>query len=803
MRNLAILLVLAAAALAQDDAASLFYKGFWLEQAEGKLDEAAALYAQLLKEKPDAPEAPRALLGLVRIKVAKGEDPAELVAELERRYPAAKEEIEGAKRLPSGGGAAFDPSVRDSDSAIQRKLKNLYFRNLGDMSDGERVLLQDLGPAAHPMLVALLHGQDSNAVAAAAIVLVQQGTPEAHAVLARALLDDTILFRGTILGVLGWGNRPKPGLLEALEKLYERAGARLRAQVIRSVPSVLSWPEGADRDRAGAFLARALADDDEAVREAAASARCSAVASDAYLDALLRYVESNPRTDRQILVGLPSFADRAAFRDRIERVLSGMELDLGGIETPHEEAALLVARLVVKAMRAGRPVAEFFDVAQNVADCSPRVAADLLRAALELDGADLAQAVANGLTDLGPDAEARCKYLGAEADKLRTAAIASAAGLDEKNPTVDKVLSVVGVPAAGLPSILEGLRRRGERNFPRVLLVRDHLDALGPDKAGAFVEFCRTEREVDALLQAGERFWKRDDSGVEFYRQVIPRAGPGSAGQLADLARLPALTALVADRMLAATGPAWRWDSPPRNASFAGPWVWSHIDLSRMQQKLLAHVQDPRPEIATSAANAARSDRGDAGTAALRLALDSKSPAVRAIALESLAPRVPDGPALVREFAARADLAAGDRSAVASVLANGPAYAPVAAELIRLGTWPYLWPAYKAIAPKECVELALTEAVGERGGDHLAGALGVLTSVDDPRRIEVFRHVLKGNDAQAIMDVLRAVHDQYLVELGEETLAQLRNPDSDVRAHATQAIDKLKFYADAKRAFEK
>ena len=60
-----------------------------------------------------------------------------------------------------------------------------------------------------------------------------------------------------------------------------------------------------------------------------------------------------------------------------------------------------------------------------------------------------------------------------------------------------------------------------------------------------------------------------------------------------------------------------------------------------------------------------------------------------------------------------------------------------------------------------------------------------------------------GDARPAILDVLTAVRDQYLVELGEEALAQLRSPDESIRATATEAIDKLKFYAEAKKAFEK
>jgi len=50
--------------------------------------------------------------------------------------------------------------------------------------------------------------------------------------------------------------------------------------------------------------------------------------------------------------------------------------------------------------------------------------------------------------------------------------------------------------------------------------------------------------------------------------------------------------------------------------------------------------------------------------------------------------------------------------------------------------------------------------------------------------------------------VLNTVADQYLIELGPEVLLHLRNPGDGIRKTATKAIERLRFYAEAKRLFE-
>ena len=67
-----------------------------------------------------------------------------------------------------------------------------------------------------------------------------------------------------------------------------------------------------------------------------------------------------------------------------------------------------------------------------------------------------------------------------------------------------------------------------------------------------------------------------------------------------------------------------------------------------------------------------------------------------------------------------------------------------------------------------------------------------------PHRIVVLLGQLEGH----VPLVLQTVAEQYLIELGEETLRHLRNPDHEARNAATNAIEKLKFYWEARNAFK-
>ncbi|MHC4818780.1 MAG: hypothetical protein ACYTF8_12070, partial [Planctomycetota bacterium] len=208
--------------------------------------------------------------------------------------------------------------------------------------------------------------------------------------------------------------------------------------------------------------------------------------------------------------------------------------------------------------------------------------------------------------------------------------------------------------------------------------------------------------------------------------------------------------------------------------------------------------------IAESAAVAAASLDSPAGLEALERCLDNPWPGARATAVRALGRRKPEA---VAAFVRRDGLTNTDRDAALTALLDAGA-TKVLAELLdrREGDWAAAWSIYCELAPEAAVERALQEvALGEEA--HGLAALGILTRTDDPRRIEVFRKVLRGElkgrlQARRVATVLDTVAAQYLIELGEETLAQLRNPDQRVRNAATAAIEKLKFYAEARKAFK-
>lgn len=378
---------------------------------------------------------------------------------------------------------------------------------------------------------------------------------------------------------------------------------------------------------------------------------------------------------------------------------------------------------------------------------------------------------------------------------------------------------IVGVGAEDYAAVLEGLGKRGERPFPKLLLDRKRLTAFGPQRAGALVEFCRDETEVGRLLEAGRGFAKEAGAGLAFYRQVVPRAGPTSAGVLHDLLRNPDLAPLIVERLLKASGPEWGWGRDPGSYSWPadiekheGPYVWSGIDWDRckvppLRELLVPFAEDPRPEIASVAVFAATAAGTEEATKALRRALRSDRPWVREVALVELVRREPDGEMLLRDFARRADFAKEDYEAVENALEGlkAPARTALVLELLSQGKdeWSDLWGVLHELAPKECVEHALRQAKSPGGPQHQCAAIDVLTRVDDPRRIELFREVLRGQNLRAVREVLQAVGEQYLVELGPEALTQLRNPDDDTRELAANAIERLKFYAEAKKAFDK
>ena len=150
----------------KETAASLFYRAFWIEQARRKGEEAEKLYAEVIEKYADAPEAPRAIVALIRLRAARGVEVADLVRQLEEGYPKLVKEIERARKLAARLRSDFDPTIQRGDTPVMLKLKGIY----GDLAKGSQIrsedrdFLSDIGAAGHPMLARVLRSSTSSAV---------------------------------------------------------------------------------------------------------------------------------------------------------------------------------------------------------------------------------------------------------------------------------------------------------------------------------------------------------------------------------------------------------------------------------------------------------------------------------------------------------------------------------------------------------------------------------------------------------------------------------------------------------------
>jgi hypothetical protein len=174
-----------AARAGQESAATLFYRAFWIEQAKRSPDEAEALYAEVIKNHANAPEAPRAYLALIRLRAARGAEVDDLVRMLEQEHPKLTDEIERARRLAARLRSDFDPKIKPDDTPVMLKLKGIYselFAGTSQIRAEDNDFLSDVGAAGHPMLAHVLRASQSDAVKQATSLLIRQHTSEANAV---------------------------------------------------------------------------------------------------------------------------------------------------------------------------------------------------------------------------------------------------------------------------------------------------------------------------------------------------------------------------------------------------------------------------------------------------------------------------------------------------------------------------------------------------------------------------------------------------------------------------------------------
>jgi len=806
MRTIAALTVLVATVAAEETASELFYRAFWLEQAAGKAKVAEELYLGIVERFPESAEAPRALLGAIRIRVGRGRPVDPIVEKLERDYPEAKQEIEQARGLAKTLTREFDALVRKDDPPAVRKLKTLYGRlrdrSAAELSEAETNFLIDLGVAAHGMLRRLLRDNDADGnVYAAATILVRQRTPEAFRVLADALGDRRVLFRGTIVSVLQFQKPDAPELAPALDELFQASAPRLRKEVASAAVGMIARTER--NARLYVTLARAVRDEDAPVRAAAATyfrdhlRRVDFVRiPDDTARALLERIEARDPLFERFIYWLPYFGDRPALAPRIEQLMVARgPMRLVNAPAASEAGAQLVRRVVGKLLDQGA-TGEVYAIAQAAAQWSPAASVTLVETALKRDDEVLATRCLR--QDLSEEARAA----------LRVKALAV---LFERPDAAGPVLQVVGLHAQDLRAVLEVLEKNQGRGVPGVLRQRKFVMAIGPENAAKLVPYCKQE-ELDDLAKATG--WDASE-GKPFFEAWIAAAGPLHVKRLRVLARHEELRPVVARKLLKATGEEWGWDVERRRGSARildeshGPLLWDGVRDACARPPLdrivLDHARDPRWLVAQTAVEVARSRESDAATKALHAALRSPHDFVRAQALPALASRGEAGVDALRGFVRRKELTGADRNAVLQAIeAAGTKAVSICEELLatREPFWDGGWYSYDRIAPGKAFERALGEAVGDAPRGFRDGALRILTKHEDPRRLDVFRSILDGKVEGDVGLVLRTVGSQYVIELSDETLRHLRNPDPRIRNAAHEAVKKLKFYAEARKAFK-
>jgi hypothetical protein len=340
-------------------------------------------------------------------------------------------------------------------------------------------------------------------------------------------------------------------------------------------------------------------------------------------------------------------------------------------------------------------------------------------------------------------------------------------------------------------------------------VTADFLAAIGAERAAALAKFVRQPFLVREFLAAALPL---GTEAQPVFGELVPRAVPGDPRCLADVAKVsPQAAAQVASRILAGREPEWRWGIGG-GAGESGAGLLAEraiLDALRrppLLESLLRCVGDDRDELANFAVATAASLRNEAGDRALVGALGSaRSAAIRSAALVALYDRPSAAPALLERFD---ELSAGDEGGAYLDLLGSAGGEAVSARLEaalakRPGDSTGLWHALAKCDPAAAAELALTETFGKGPPEFRLQALQTLTRVGDPRRIAHFRLVLSDFNHPGILDVVTTVGEQYLVELSTETLELMRHPDPNVRQAASAAVERLKFFLEARRAFEK
>jgi hypothetical protein len=800
MRVIGTLLLITLSVAAQESAAELFYKAFWLENAAGKPDEAIAAYERVLKEHPDAPETPRAILGLVRLKTARGEKVDNLLRLLGGL------ELEAANRIVAARQGAFDAAISPSDPPVSRKLKLLFLSLIANkpLHPMDRAFLVDAGAPAHPMLRAVLRGATSySPISETAQVLLAQRSETAERILADAVTDNDVLFHSAIISAAGQRRIATATLLKAVVAAYDRPTSELQKHVVQAMKRQVRF-EGAGRNVCYALLIRALENADDSIRAEACRPNWESWDDipDEYLSAVLDRMEKGDKVvrDASLRVVLccanrPKVFYRA--RALVEKESLRTLTTMG--KPAHEEHALLIAHAAIT-QRTANPAGSL-KAARIAASQSARATIQLAERGLIADDRELVGA-ASHILDAIPKKEA---------DRLRRAALV--AWYAGRTKAAGLALENLSLQERHFDMVLAAAKAHPTQGLPWWVLSKPVFEAFGAKRAAVLAQYCKDSNQLEVYLRYGLESLRDGPGSNAFLRAVVPKVGPDAMKLLPKVARVSETGAILAvEKLLKEDGDDWKWSrsehARPRGGMAAAYWGDYHIQkacmLEVLRPRLLAATSDPRYAVGWTAILIAEKVEGDEGLKALTLALSSPFEKVRQRALNALIHHKPGG--------ADAVIAAWDRLnpqeryvGQATIRYAGEArHATFARRVLekRDERMAVMWHTYFELAPKEAVDHALGEVFATGDLKHRKEALAVLTRTRDPRRLEAFKRVLQGSEEWnwAIEIVVTTIADQYLIELGPQVLQQLRNPDPKVRKAATHAIEKLKFYAEAKKA---
>ncbi|MHC4224377.1 MAG: hypothetical protein ACYSUN_10335, partial [Planctomycetota bacterium] len=533
MRVIGTLLILTHSVAAQESAAELFYRAFWLENAAGKPDEAMAFYERVLKEHPDAPETPRAILGLVRLKTARGENVDTLLKLLGGL------ELEAAKRIVAARQGVFDCRVTPADSPVSKKLKLLFVSMVANKSlhATDRSFLVDAGAAAHPMLRALLRSATSyNPINQTAQVLLTQESEAAERILANALLDEDVLFHSAIISAAGVRRIATAALLKAVVAAYDRPTSELQEHVVQAMKRQARF-KGAGRNVCYALLIRALENADDGIRAEACRPNYERYADipDAYLSALLDRMEKGDAVVRDASFRIVmSCANRPVVFERARALVEKQSLEtLTTMGQPeHEEQALLIAHAAI-AQRTANPAGSQ-RAARIAASYSTRAAVRLAETGLKTDDRDLFHHSAQ-VFDAIPAEEA--ERLRREALDAWYAGRMKAAGL---------ALEKLGLQEKHFEMVLAAAKAHPGAGLPKSVTSSKVFKAFGAARAAQLVPYCKDREQLEVYLRNGLESLRDGPGSNAFLRAIVPKLGPDAVKLLPRVAKVSETGAILA-----------------------------------------------------------------------------------------------------------------------------------------------------------------------------------------------------------------------------------------------------------------